>query len=1212
MGAGPSIGRNNDELITCLIDGNYIRHRSIEWALRMVDRGQYFPEDNREDAYKDLAYKSNVGDPGHIHLSAPCIYANALEFLNLQPKQSFLNIGSGTGYFNTVVGYLLGELGTNHGVEIYDNLIDYAREKLTEALRQPEFSAYSFCIPEFFNGSAFFLRPSIKYDRIYCGALIPMNRRAYFSNMLKIGGILVMPYGSRLLQIVRTSQTEFTVYRISTVTFSELVAPNPEIERTTRECILPANQPMSLSAVCRREIRSKVRSSVLAKKPLPTLFEFQRDQPEEESAPTTDHMETFVFINVNPAEEEPSTTPVPPAIGLAAHDSTTQSTFTMTQTSPEVDSIDLSQLIPGYVELRPEASSSKTEQSSSTSTKAHQSAANRNTRNEIDIAEAARTTAEFTTRLLTLRRMNARETATNETEHRGRNETEDRPPNERPNAQIRLSLLRILQTVSENHRNHTTNSAPGSAGDSTSTENSPGTSGIGIAQRNGVKRGLPDSSDATENKLQKRSAQQSTNEELLNLSTPMLSVYNRTDETTSNEESVSPTSASSYVSTSSINSSTSRSNISDASTNTTSSESSDQRSNRRTSASMRWITSPRRANLDHSTDTSENGEDFDDSMDTTTEDPQREERNTRALSYHQAMNEFDEEFKRRLAELPLSNRLVRFLVYNEFDDLNCEMTKRPNWRESFFIRLDWLENPRFGFLLVYRILNLFLVRTWFVPDEQFQSVEVAYARVFGVGHLSWEWKDEFAIRSYLHPLLFMIFYYPLKLFNLDGGLLIRILPNLIHCFLFAINDVFVGKLMHRLFEKRDQTVARAAYLLYLSNWFVWFCAPRTLSNSLETVLTIIGLHFYPLDSTRSNVFERKNTGYPFVGYSICAALACLIRPTAALIWGPLAAVHLWRAKKHQTRLLIQHLLPPAIVVAVLSIAIDSWSYGRFTIPAWNFIEFNVLSGGSANFGVNPWYWFLSEGIPPVFTISVIPLVLAIWELFFMNGQPPSKQRRQFANSNLLLIIAISYIFLHSFIAHKEHRFLLPIIPLMLPHVASYILRLDRLNNLTLWLIVIVQIPIALYFGLQHQKAPGEMIDYLNEQLKSRALGPATVAQLMPCYSMPQYSAIHPYGVLGTKIIALDCSPNLNQTLLPGRTRDESELFHFDPLNFVRTHWTKIGQSNFIFAYERVFKKLEPFLRSQGYEVAQRFYNTRFPVGSNQDPWVYALTRHTEV
>lgn len=74
----------------------------------MVDRGIFILEDDREDAYKDQVWKSKEGHPGFFHLSAPCIYASVLENLNLKSGCSFLNIGSGTGYLSSIVGYLIG------------------------------------------------------------------------------------------------------------------------------------------------------------------------------------------------------------------------------------------------------------------------------------------------------------------------------------------------------------------------------------------------------------------------------------------------------------------------------------------------------------------------------------------------------------------------------------------------------------------------------------------------------------------------------------------------------------------------------------------------------------------------------------------------------------------------------------------------------------------------------------------------------------------------------------------------------------------------------------------------------------------------------------------------------------------------------------------------------------------------------------------------
>jgi protein-L-isoaspartate O-methyltransferase len=92
----------------------------------------------------------------------------------------------------------LAESGTNHGVELFENMVEYSEQLLQKNIMRPETSAFSFCEPEFFNGSAFYIENGMQYDRIYCGALVPNNHRVYFCQMLKIGGILVCPYGSRV------------------------------------------------------------------------------------------------------------------------------------------------------------------------------------------------------------------------------------------------------------------------------------------------------------------------------------------------------------------------------------------------------------------------------------------------------------------------------------------------------------------------------------------------------------------------------------------------------------------------------------------------------------------------------------------------------------------------------------------------------------------------------------------------------------------------------------------------------------------------------------------------------------------------------------------------------------------------------------------------------------------------------------------------------
>jgi phosphatidylinositol glycan class B len=61
-----------------------------------------------------------------------------------------------------------------------------------------------------------------------------------------------------------------------------------------------------------------------------------------------------------------------------------------------------------------------------------------------------------------------------------------------------------------------------------------------------------------------------------------------------------------------------------------------------------------------------------------------------------------------------------------------------------------------------RILIALSTRTFFQPDEYFQSLEPAHHLVFGYGHLTWEWLAPTPIRSILYPVLNVPIYWLLK------------------------------------------------------------------------------------------------------------------------------------------------------------------------------------------------------------------------------------------------------------------------------------------------------------------------------------------------------------------------------------------------------------------------------------------------------------------
>ncbi|KAM3961852.1 LOW QUALITY PROTEIN: uncharacterized protein ACR2FA_004176 [Aphomia sociella] len=259
-GGAVSSGRDNDELIDNY-GGNYIRTRNVERVFRALDRAEYMTPETRDQAYKDLAWRN-----GPLHLSAPCIYSEVMENLKLRPGLSFLNIGSGTGYLSTLVGLILGSSGISHGVEVRQFVVDYANKKLSQFLENsPALDEFDFCEPKFYVGNGLCLAPlQTPYDRVYCGAGCPEEYENYFKQLIKIGGILVMPLNDKLVQVQRVSETEWNSRMLLNVSFAPLREP---VKNSNEELIKLDEQSPRLQVLARAVVRAAMRGGLMRRHP---------------------------------------------------------------------------------------------------------------------------------------------------------------------------------------------------------------------------------------------------------------------------------------------------------------------------------------------------------------------------------------------------------------------------------------------------------------------------------------------------------------------------------------------------------------------------------------------------------------------------------------------------------------------------------------------------------------------------------------------------------------------------------------------------------------------------------------------------------------------------------------------------------------------------------------------------------------------------------
>ncbi|KAG9352203.1 hypothetical protein JZ751_020616 [Albula glossodonta] len=464
------------------------------------------------------------------------------------------------------------------------------------------------------------------------------------------------------------------------------------------------------------------------------------------------------------------------------------------------------------------------------------------------------------------------------------------------------------------------------------------------------------------------------------------------------------------------------------------------------------------------------------------------------------------------------------------------------------------------FTVAFRLVNCFLVQTSFVPDEYWQSLEVSHLMVFKYGYLTWEWTE--GIRGYAYPLFFASMYKILHLLSYDIVQLLVWLPRVVHALLAALADIKLFSLVQRL-ENPD--VTKWTYFCQLCSWFTWYCCTRTLTNTMETVLTTMALHYYPLPGSKT---------YSSSKYLTLVALAILVRPTALIVWLPLLGWHFWQ-EGDKLKLLTHHAFPIGVITLGSSTLIDCMLYGQWTLVQLNFLKFNVLHNVAEFYGSHPWHWYLTQGFA---------VVLGPHLPFLFHGCTLTPKRYR-----ILLVTVVWTIMVYSLLAHKEFRFIYPVVPLCMVFCGFSLASLKAWRKPAACALVVLNLIPALYTGLVHQRGTLDVMSNLRQLCASTDPHP-DVLFLMPCHSTPFYSHIH----CPIRMRFLQCPPDLtgNKDYV-----DEAELFFANPQGWLTATYTKPASlpSHLVF-FDVLENEIFKFLESNRYKRNTEVFHTHVPEG----------------
>nr|POE82369.1 gpi mannosyltransferase 3 [Quercus suber] len=514
----------------------------------------------------------------------------------------------------------------------------------------------------------------------------------------------------------------------------------------------------------------------------------------------------------------------------------------------------------------------------------------------------------------------------------------------------------------------------------------------------------------------------------------------------------------------------------------------------------------------------------------------------------------------------------------------------------------------FAVLLAYRLINAFTIRTFFQPDEYFQSLEPAWSIAFGQGSGAWitwvralgfkqmcniDWQSVYRVADHIGDLIQANL--PVRSSLLLGA------PRIIQAIFAATGDFWTIQLASKIYGS-DRTSVMGTLVLTMTNPWQWFCSVRTLSNSLETTLTVMGLNYWPWmwfapEAEEQRIARSRSSDGLHISL-ISAAVACILRPTNIIIWATIAIASCLQSDglRKATSLVHSSTLYGSAVLA-LSLAVDRSYYGVWTFPPLTFLYVNLVQSLAVFYGRNRVDYYFTEGLPLLLT-TFIPLAgIGMYQALRRHRTTLGPAKQQNILFTLALAVLTTVCALTS-IAHKEVRFIYPLLPLLHILAAKPLSQLyHSCSTRTLSLIALptlaINCLIALYVTRIHQSGVIDVLHHIRHthevKLALDASAVTTVAFLMPCHSTPWRSHLIHSSIAAW---ALTCEPPLEIPVMErAGYMDEADEFYASPVGWV--------ERNVAMWPEKVvmFSQLEPVLSEildgRGYAECWRGFNTHW-------------------
>lgn len=291
-------------------------------------------------------------------------------------------------------------------------------------------------------------------------------------------------------------------------------------------------------------------------------------------------------------------------------------------------------------------------------------------------------------------------------------------------------------------------------------------------------------------------------------------------------------------------------------------------------------------------------------------------------------------------------------------------------------------------------------------DEHFQILEYAHMKLFGVPtpeHLAWEYLLQ--MRPGLQPLVAWAVGHALLAVGLYSPFVLVFVLQL----LSGVLSVAVFLFFYRTIESELSVVARKWMLIL--GFFLWCLSylhvhynAEMLSGNLLLLLVTLTLRY------------RKGPRRHEFGWGLLLGLAAGALFAVRFQMGfALLGYGLWLLVFCRRGRLYAGMVPGVVLMLAAGLAADRWLYGAWTFTPWNYLRENILNAHMLKFGADPWWYYLTAVVSEGAVLFGVLLLSAVVWFFWRNPR------------HLITWTLMPFIAVHFFMAHKELRFLFPVL-----------------------------------------------------------------------------------------------------------------------------------------------------------------------------------------